>query len=245
VIPQDRPPPAARTNSGWLSGAEQRALDWLAPRVPRWLSPDGLTAVGFAAAVVALAGYLLAAHYPVALWLVNVALVVNWFGDSLDGRVARLRGVERPRYGFFLDQSIDILSQLLFAVGLAASGYIRPEIVMLGLATYLMMTAQSLLRVQATGVFHLATGGMGLTEVRCLFVIGNALFYFVPPSPFTIGAMTVAYPDFFGIVWIVTNIGLYVSTMIAELRRLAREEQPPPRASRPGEASPRSDRSRR
>lgn len=245
MSPQDPPAPATRTNSGWLSAAEQRALDWLAPRVPRWLTPDGLTAVGLAAAVVALVGYALAPRYPLALWLVSVALVVNWLGDSLDGKVARLRGIERPRYGFFLDQSIDILSQLLFAVGLAASGYIRPEIVMLGLATYLMMTAQSLLRVQATGVFHLATGGMGLTEVRCLFVIGNALFYFVPPSPFTIGAITTAYPDFFGITWIVTNIGLYVSTMIAELRRLAREEQPPPRASRPGEASPHSGRSRR
>ena len=226
MIPQYRPPPATRTNSGWLSAAEQRALDWLAPLVPQWLTPDGLTAVGFAAAVMALLGYLLAAHHPFALWLVNVALVANWFGDSLDGRVARMREIERPRYGFFLDQSIDVISQLLFALGLAASGYIRPEIVRLGLATYLMMTVQSLLRAQATGVFHLATGGMGLTEVRCLFVIGNSLFYFVPPWPLHVKGTVMSYPDLFGLVWIGTNIGLYVVTLIAESRRLAQQDLP-------------------
>lgn len=233
---------ATRTNSGLLSTAERQALAWLTPRIPLWLTPDRLTAVGLAGAVLALAGYLLASRHPVALWLVNVGLVINWLGDSLDGHVARARRIERPVYGFFLDQSIDVISQLLFAIGLAASGYIRPEIVMLGFATYLMMTVQSLLRMKATGVFHLATGGMGLTEVRCLFLIANALFYFVPPWPFQAAGLVVSYPDMFGLIWIATNIGLYVVTLIAESRRLAQRELPMtrhaddlevPRSSRP------------
>jgi archaetidylinositol phosphate synthase len=228
----DGPSPGTRTNSGWLSAAEQRALTWLTPRTPLWLTPDRLTALGLGGAVLALAGYLLAARHPAALWLVNVGLVVNWLGDSLDGHVARARRIERPVYGFFLDQSIDVISQLLFAVGLAASGYIRPEIVMLGFATYLMMTVQSLLRMKATGVFHLATGGMGLTEVRCLFLLANALFYFVPPWPFQVAGTTVAYPDLFGLVWIATNIGLYVATLIMEGRKLAQREPPAPTARR-------------
>ena len=95
-----------------------------------------------------------------------------------------------------------------------------------------MMTAQSLLRAQVTGVFHLATQGMGLTEVRCLFLVANALFYFVPPRPFAVGGATFAYSDVFGLVWILTNVGLYVWTMIAELRRLARQERPPQRGHR-------------
>jgi len=219
---------ATRTNSGFLSAAERRALAWLTPRTPLWLTPDRLTAVGLGGAVLALTGYLLAARHPVALWLVNVGLVVNWLGDSLDGHVARARRIERPVYGFFLDQSIDVISQLLFAVGLAASGYIRPEIVMLGFATYLMMTVQSLLRMKATGVFHLATGGMGLTEVRCLFLIANVLFYLVPPWPFQAAGVVVSYPDLFGLIWIATNISLYVVTLIAESRRLARRDLPGP-----------------
>lgn len=223
---QDDTAATARTNSGLLSAAERRALAWLTPRTPLWLTPDRLTAAGLGGAVLALAGYLVAAHHPAALWLVNVGLVVNWLGDSLDGHVARARRIERPIYGFFLDQSIDVISQLLFAVGLAASGYIRPEIVMLGFATYLMMTVQSLLRMNATGTFHLATAGMGLTEVRCLFLVANAVFYFVPPWPFQIGETVASYPDLFGLIWIATNIGLYVVTLIAESRRLAQRDLP-------------------
>src|SRR6266851_6214685 len=96
-------PPSApiRDNSGVLSVVEQRALHWLAPRVPSKVGPDHLTALGFGGAVIALLGYWLAARCPLALWLVNVGLVINWLGDSLDGSIARLRGAERPRYGFF------------------------------------------------------------------------------------------------------------------------------------------------
>ena len=79
-------------------------------------------------------------------------------------------------------------------------------------------------RAEVTRVFHLATGGMGLTEVRCLFLVANAAFYFIPPRPFEMAGITATYADFFGVVWIVVNVGLYVLTMIAELKKLAAEE---------------------
>jgi phosphatidylglycerophosphate synthase len=234
-----------RVNSGWLAPAETSALAWLGPRVPSWITPDGLTAVGFAASVVALVGYLLSRDHPAALWLVNLALIANWLGDSLDGHVARLRGIERPRYGLFLDQSVDILSQLLFALGLAASELVAPTIVAFGLAAYLMMTAQGLLRAEASGIFPLATGGMGLTEVRCLFFVGNALFFFIPPRPFALFGTTVTYADLLGLQWIGVNVVLYVATMVSQLRELARAEPRPGAArtatnERPDEASRRS-----
>jgi len=214
----------SRSNTGWLATVENRVLDWLAPRVPRWATPDRLTGIGFSGATVAAVAYAFAAHRPAFLWLVDVGLILNWYGDSLDGRVARLRGRERPRYGFFLDQSIDIAAQALFALGLGLSGYVRPEIVAAGFAAYMMMTAQSLLRAHSSGVFRLATGGLGLTEVRCLFVLANAILFFIPPWPIRIGAASLAYPDFFGIIWILTNVALYVVGMVAELKALAHEE---------------------
>lgn len=223
--PRDRGAPRlTRANGGWLAPLEARALAWLVPRVPRWLSPDGLTLLGFAAAVVAMAGYVLAARHPVALWLVNLALVVNWLGDSLDGSVARARRIERPRYGFFLDQSVDVLAQFLFSVGLALSGLIQPVIVAFGFGTYLMMTAMSLLRAQVNGVFHLATGGIGLTEVRGLFLAGNVLFYFAPPQPFE--GLGLSYADLFGLLWIAVNLLFYVASMRTELAESARLDPP-------------------
>ena len=219
----------ARVNNGWLAGPERRFLDWARPRMPAWVSPDQLTALGFLGAVAAFAGHLLAARDPAWLWLVNAGLVVNWFGDSMDGNVARMRRIERPRYGFFLDQSIDVLSQFVFALGLALSGFISPAIALTGLAAYFMMTALSLLRASTSGEFHLASGGIGLTEVRCLFVFGNILFFVFPPIPFPVGPLMVTYADLLGVLWIAVNLALYLITMIAELRRLARAERPAPR----------------
>lgn len=220
-----------RVNSGWLAGPERRALEWIAPRVPTWVSPDQLTALGLLGAAVAAAGYVLSTRAPAWLWLVNAGLVVNWFGDSLDGNVARLRGIGRPRYGFFLDQSVDVFAQLLFAVGLGLSGYVSLSVAMAGLATYLMMTVQSLLRAAVTGDFHLATGGFGLTEVRCLFLAGNVVFFLIPPIPLRIDSLTIVYGDILGVVWIMANTGLYLAAMTAELRRLNRSDPPPPRKS--------------
>jgi archaetidylinositol phosphate synthase len=221
-----------RTNSGWLSAPEQRALKWLAPRVPASITPDQLTLLGFLGAVLALLGYAISPHSPMAFWLVNLALIINWLGDSLDGAVARQRGISRHRYGFFLDQSVDVLSQAIFALGLGISGVVRPEIVAIGFAAYLMMTVQSLLYAQATGVFHLATAGIGLTEIRCLFFIANASFYFWTPVPFDLVGIKLAYSDLLGLLWSGVNICLFVMGMYSSLRKLANIDRPPPCSSR-------------
>jgi phosphatidylglycerophosphate synthase len=218
-------------NDGWLAPLETRAISWLAPRLPQWLTPDRLTGLGFAAAIAAFAGYALAPGQPAWLWLVNAALIVNWFGDSLDGAVARLRGIERPRYGFFLDQSTDVLAQFLFAMGLGISGYMPIGIAATGLGVYLMMSVQSLLRAEVTRTFHLAAGGMGLTELRCVFLALNAMFYFLPPRSFEVGGLGTTYAELLGVAWIAGTLGLYVRTMISEAKRLGQEEPPRPPVS--------------
>ena len=227
-MPSDRDERLPRLNEGWLAPLETRAISWLAPRLPHRLTPDCLTGLGFAASIAAFAGYALAPGHAAWLWLVNAALIVNWFGDSLDGAVARLRGIERPRYGFFLDQSTDVLAQFLFAMGLGISGYMPMAIAATGFGVYLMMSVQSLLRAEVTRTFHLAAGGMGLTELRCVFFALNAAFYFVPPHPFEIGGLGTTYAEVLGIAWITGTLGLYVLTMIAEAKRLAQEEPPRP-----------------
>jgi archaetidylinositol phosphate synthase len=216
----------ARLNEGLLSALEKRALAWLAPRVPQWLSPNDLTAIGFTGWIAAFAGYAMVPEFAEGLWLVNFGLIINWLGDSLDGEVARRRGKARPRFGYFLDQSIDAVGQLLFACGLALSGLVRPEIATLGLATYFMMTVQALLRAEVTRVFRLAAGGVGLTETRAVFFLVNALFYLVPPEPVVFFSVPGTYVDALGVLWIVANIVMYLAIMVGELGRLARQESP-------------------
>jgi archaetidylinositol phosphate synthase len=215
-----------RRNAGWLAALEGPALVWLAARTPAWLSPNGLTFLGFLGAVLTLIGYLLTQAHPAGLAVVNLGILVNWFGDSLDGHVARVRGQARPLYGLFLDQSVDVISQALFALGLALSGYLRPEIVAFGFASYLMMTVQSLLRAQITGVFELATAGVGLTEVRAVFFIANIAFLIVPPRSIAIGFPGLTYADIGGLFWIAVHVCLYLVQMSLQLRSLSQRDRP-------------------
>lgn len=220
-----------RRNDGWLARWERPFIEGLAHHVPAGWSADHLTGIGFGGAVLAALSYPLAAYWPGWLWVADLGLVVNWLGDSLDGTVARLRRAERPRYGFFLDQSVDVLAQTLFAAGLALSGFVQPAIAASGLAAFLAMTVLGLLRAETRGVFELALGGFGLTEVRCMFAAFNALLYFLPPRPFGLIGATLRYSDLLGAGWVLINLGFYLWTMTGEVKRLAREEPPPGRGA--------------
>jgi phosphatidylglycerophosphate synthase len=127
----------------------------------------------------ALAGgaYAVASMAPAALWLVVVALALNWFGDSLDGTLARVRRVERPRYGFYVDHVLDIVGISLLLGGLACSGYMTPLVAMVLLVTYLLVTAEVFLATAAHGVFRMSFLWMGPTELRIVLAVGTlALF---------------------------------------------------------------------
>ncbi len=155
--------------------AERRALRWLAARMPVWVSPDLLTAVGFSGAVIIAAGYILAWQSPGFLWLAVAGFGVNWFGDSLDGTLARFRGIERPRYGYFLDHSVDALNELLILFGLGLSPYVRFEIAAIALVGYLLVTLYTSLSTYAAGEFQLSYATIGPTEIRLVAVLASIL----------------------------------------------------------------------
>jgi phosphatidylglycerophosphate synthase len=222
--------PPTRQNDSLLAPLESRALAWLAVRMPEWVTPNLLTGLGFVGAVMAAAGYAASSSQPALLWVATLGLAVNWFGDSLDGTLARFRRIERPRYGFFLDQNTDALEQLIFGVGLGLSGFIRFELVLLGLAAYLMLSQQALIRAHVSGVFALSKNGIGLTEWRIGFVILNAVMYFVPPSPINVG-VTTTYPNVVAAIVIASMVVSFVGGLFGGLRAL-RADEPGRQASR-------------
>lgn len=118
----------ARRNTSLLAASEKRLLIWMAERLPRWIHSDHLSALGLAAmAGTGLAFWLTAIHPVAGAGLVALCLLLNWFGDSLDGTLARVRNRLRPRYGYYLDHVIDLTGTALVFAGLAASGpVIRP-----------------------------------------------------------------------------------------------------------------------
>jgi archaetidylinositol phosphate synthase len=196
--------------------------------MPAWVTPNGLTALGFAGAVVVFVGYALAPVHSGLLWIATAGLAINWLGDSVDGTLARYRGIERPRFGFYLDNSIDVLEQLLIVLGLALSGVFKPDLALLCLIAFLMMSVLTLIRDKVVGEFRLAYGGIGLTELRVMLAIINAMVYFFPPLPFNLLTISTTYPNILAMAWITGTLIAFVVSMVQDLRLLAVEEPPPP-----------------
>ena len=169
---------AERKQLSMLAAVEKRTLIWLAHRLPAWVNSDHLTVLGFVAMFVAGLCYWAASVEPLALIGVIVALAVNWFGDSLDGTLARVRNRLRPRYGFYVDHITDAIGTFFLMGGLALSGYMSPMIA-LGLAiAYFLLSIEVYLTTYTIGSFHLSFWSFGPTELRLLLCIGNiALFY--------------------------------------------------------------------
>jgi archaetidylinositol phosphate synthase len=164
---------ATRIHGSFLAAAEKRALVWMAERLPGWVNSDHLTVLGFAAQIATGVCYALAVHDRRMLLAAVVCLAVNWFGDSLDGTLARVRAQQRPRYGFYVDHIIDSIGATAMMGGLALSGYMHPVIAIGLLIAFLLLSIQSYLATYTLGEFHLSLWRFGPTELRVLLVAGN------------------------------------------------------------------------
>jgi phosphatidylglycerophosphate synthase len=166
-----------REHRSLLAAAEKRLLIGIARRLPAAIHSDHLTGLALAAMALAGGGFALSRWDIRALWLVVIALAINWFGDSLDGTVARVRGAERPRYGFYVDHVVDIVGITMLMGGLAASGFMTPLIAMAVLVGYLLVSGEVFLATAVRSVFKMSFAGVGPTELRILLAIGTlALF---------------------------------------------------------------------
>lgn len=174
---------ADRAHLSFLAVAEKRCLVWIAARLPRWVSSDQLTALSLLAMLGAGLSYWYSRTNPAGLLLVILWLAVNWFGDSLDGTLARVRNQQRPRYGFYVDHVTDTFGALFLLGGLALSGYMSDLVAAGLLLAYYMLSIEVFLATYTVGTFHMSFGGFGPTELRILLAIGNLALYFRPGVP--------------------------------------------------------------
>ncbi|MFH1574073.1 MAG: CDP-alcohol phosphatidyltransferase family protein [Acidobacteriota bacterium] len=171
---------AERIQDSFLAKVEKRALYWLAARMPYRITPDHLTLIGLGALVLCGAFYFASRSGPGWLHLVNLLLVINWFGDSLDGTLARYRNRQRPRYGFYVDHITDAVGTLALLTGLGLSGYMSERVAFALLALYLLLSINSYLWVYAMGKFHLSFWKFSPTELRLLLIVGNLVLLYKP-----------------------------------------------------------------
>lgn len=173
-------PTHVREHGSILAGIEKTALVWMAQRLPRWVNSDQLTFLGFAAMLLAGIAYWMANANRWALLLVVLALGLNWFGDSMDGTLARVRNRQRPRYGFYVDHVLDMVGTFSLLGGLALSGYMNPLLALAMLAAYLTAAAEEFLATHVRRVFHLSFLGFGPTELRILLAVGTLYLFYKP-----------------------------------------------------------------
>jgi len=175
-----------RLLNGVLAGPERAVLLWIAARLPARVTSDHLTATALVAMAGAGACYGLGRWSLVGLALSPVCLAINWFGDSLDGTVARVRNRQRPRYGFYVDHVLDAFGALFLLAGLGASGYMSPAVAAAILISYFLLNIEILLATHCLGTFRMSFFGLGATELRLLLGAGS-LAAMVHPTAHVLG----------------------------------------------------------
>ena len=206
---------ARRVSTSVLTSSERRCLLWLAPRLPRWINSDHLTMLALLAMLMTGVSYSLARSHPLALVLAVVWLAVNWFGDSLDGTLARMRGHQRPRYGFYVDHVVDCFGVLFLLAGLALSGYMSPLVAMGLLVAYFMLSIEVYLATYCLTVFRLSFWGFGPTELRLVLAIGTLALLFDP----TVDLVGQRY-RLFDVGGLAATAGLAITLVVAVIRNV-------------------------
>lgn len=171
---------AQRIQTSILNPYEKKILTYMAERMPAWVTSDMLTFVGFLGALVMATGYSLSNLNMHWLWLSCLGLFINWFGDSMDGSLARVRGTQRKIYGFFIDHNVDVINETIMFISVGVSPLVNMSFAMFALVAYLMLSVYVYIDCHLKGEMRLTYSGLGPTEFRLLLVITNICFIYIP-----------------------------------------------------------------
>lgn len=224
---------ANRIQTSLLNSAEKKVLVWLAERMPVWVTSDMLTFVGFLGACIMAAGYALSNINLYWLWLANFGLVVNWFGDSLDGTLARVRNAQRKTYGFYIDHNVDVVNETIMFIGVGCSPMVNMSFAMLALVGYFMLSIFVYINCHLKGEMRLTYGKLGPTEFRLILIIVNTLFCHIPwlsqwKRPLTLfnNEFMVGLYDYLAIVISILLFVFYLIGFFQDAKYFARMDPP-------------------
>lgn len=216
-----------RVNDILLGPLERPAIQWLVAHMPYWVTPDILTFFGFLASILVGVSYYLTNFDERYIWLASLGFVLNWFGDSLDGNLARYRKIERPRYGFFIDHTIDTISEVIIFIGIGLSPYVDLTLALIALVGYLCMANLVYITTSVKGVFKISYGSLGPTEVRVIAILSNAAMYFLhqPEVPLPLLKNPVPLYNLIFIVVISLLFFFFFYTTITQAIKLERKDR--------------------
>lgn len=214
---------AMRIQESFTAAPERKVLLWLAERIPESINSDHLTLLGFVSMIFAGLSYAAAKSHPAALLLATALLAFNWFGDSLDGTLARVRNRQRPRYGFYVDHMIDSVGAIFLMGGLAVSTYLNWRTAAGMLVAFLLLSIETYLATYTLGTFRLSFGKFGPTEVRILLAAGNVALWLRPNA--RVPSIGWRLFDFGGTIAIAGMLLMFVVAAVCHTRSLYHAEK--------------------
>lgn len=224
---------AVRIQTSVLNAAEKKVLVWLAERQPKWMTSDILTYIGTFGAVVIATGYILSSRNISWLWFSSLGFVINWYGDSLDGTLARVRNRQRPVYGYYLDHTIDAINELIIVLGIGLSGLMHLDLALIILALYFMLTINVSINAHLKKEFRLTYAKMGPTELRIIMIVVNTIFILVPGlAGFSHSFLLFGHPvvfrimDYVAVVILFMLALIYLTTIVKDAKEYARIDPP-------------------
>ncbi|HSG25048.1 MAG TPA: CDP-alcohol phosphatidyltransferase family protein [Anaerolineales bacterium] len=213
-----------RINDILLGPIERPALQYFCKIAPSWATPDTMTLIGIFGAIMIAAGYILTWYNMAFLWLASFGFLVNWYGDSMDGSLARYRKIERPKYGYYVDHIVDVTNEFIVILALGISPLVNFEIAAIALIGYLMLSAHTFLKTYVDDVFQISFGKLGPTEVRVLIIIFNTIVYFLNNPDFgTYFGITLSLFDFLILIIAFLLFFFYTTSTIQTSIDLARK----------------------
>lgn len=224
---------AVRIQTSILNAAEKKVLVWLAERQPKWMTSDILTYIGTFGAIVIAAGYILSSCNINLLWLSSAGFVINWYGDSLDGTLARVRNRQRPIYGYYLDHTVDAVNEFIMVLGIGLSGLMHLNLALIILAMYFMLTINVSINAHLKKEFRLTYAKLGPTEFRIIMIVVNTLFASIPAlAGFSHEFMLLGHEcifkamDYVAVVIFVILSAIYLVTVVKDAREYALMDPP-------------------
>jgi archaetidylinositol phosphate synthase len=219
-----------RVNDILLGPLERPVLLWLARRMPAIVTPDVCTIIGVMGALAVAGSYALSNYDRTFLWLASFGFIVNWFGDSLDGTLARQRRIERPVFGFFVDHTTDAFSGAVMMLGLGITPYISFNVACLALIAYLLLCVLVFVRTSVAGIFKISYSKLGPTEIRVVAILLNTIMYFAGIKTYTlnfgrIGSMPFTPYDIMIAMIALLLLYFFIVTALQETMRLAKENK--------------------
>jgi archaetidylinositol phosphate synthase len=209
-------------NTGLTANIEEKAKEWICPRIPKWVNSDMLTGLGIIASIIIAISFVLGFFNRYYLILVVIGLLLHWFGDSFDGSLARYRKKTRPNYGYYIDHIVDSIAVLNFGLGLGLSGFVKIEVGFLFVIMYLILMIHVELVTYVQNEFKYSFGLIGPTEYRIIGIIFTMVMFFMPVRYFEIYGHYLTQYDFGVILLSLIMFGIILYSIISKGMELDR-----------------------